>query len=351
MPNRTRGLPDDRIIIIGENFNATRKIKATSPRVQEVDGATGIAYTDLDGTRRLLDCTDIIPEDPAERHSFMIPHVAQALRNKDLDYITYAIRAQERAGAHIIDLCVDEMSVYPEERYEWIGSLVETAQSITDSIVAIDSSDSKTIYAGLEAHDSSKSRPAINSFNLENGRQELVGIAKERDAILFANASGNTGMPQNADERVANLTRCMEMMDDGGVPPEDRFLDALVFPVGAGPEFGGHYLDAVRALREKYPGRAHLRRAQQRLVRTAEPQAPQPDVRHPLDPGRLRRRDDRSPDEPAGRLRRLQFRRQRPDRRRRVLREVPQVPARPAQAEPAEEVKARAATKMEEIPR
>ena len=74
-------------------------------------------------------------------------------------------------------------------------------------------------------------------------------MAKERDAILFANASGNTGMPQNADERVANLVRRMDMMDDGGIAPEDRFLDLLVFPVGAGPGFGGRYLDAVRALR------------------------------------------------------------------------------------------------------
>ena len=253
MPKQTRGLPNDRIIIIGENFNATRKIKATSPRVQEVDGRTGIVYTDLDGARKLLDCTGVIPEDPAQRNSFMVPHIAQALRTRDLDYITYAIKAQERAGAHIIDLCVDEMSVYPEERYEWIQFLVKTAQSITDSIVSIDSSDSKTIYAGLEAHDGSKSRPAINSFNLESGRQELVGIAKERDAILLANASGNTGMPQDAGERVENLVQCMDMMDDGGIPIEDRFLDALVFPVGAGPEFGGHYLDAVRALRAKYP--------------------------------------------------------------------------------------------------
>ncbi len=34
---------------------------------------------------------------------------------------------------------------------------------------------------------------------------------------------------------------------------EDRFLDALVFPVGAGPEFGMHYLDAVKQLRETFP--------------------------------------------------------------------------------------------------
>ncbi len=245
------------LIVIGENFNATRKIKANNPKVVHVDGKIGIGYVDLDGTKRLLDCTDIVPKDPAQRNTFMIPHIAQALRTKDMNYIVWAIKNQERQGAHIIDLCVDEMSVYPEERFEWIRWLVKTAQSITDAIVTVDSSDSKTIYAGLEVHDSAKNRPAINSFNLEPGRQELVAMAKERKAILFANASGQRGMPQNAEQRVANLTRCMEMMDAGGIPMEDRFLDPLVFPIGAGPDFGNHYLDAVRELRHRFPA-AHI---------------------------------------------------------------------------------------------
>lgn len=241
------------LIVIGENFNATRKIKATNPKVVHDDGKIGIGYVDLDGNKRVLDCSDIVPADPATRNSFMIPHIGQALRKKDMNYIAWAIKNQEKHGAHIIDLCVDEMSVYPEERFEWIGWLVKTAQSVTDAIVTVDSSDSKTIYAGLEAHDSTKSRPAINSFNLEPGRQELVAMAKDRNAILFANASGQSGMPQNAEQRVQNLTRCMEMMDSGGIPMEDRFLDPLVFPIGAGPDFGNHYLDAVRELRSRHP--------------------------------------------------------------------------------------------------
>ena len=246
-------MKSEKLIVIGENFNSTRKIKATNPRVIEEDGKTGISYTDLDGNKQILDCTDVIPEDPAERNSFLIPHIAQALRNKDMNYIAWAIKNQEAYGAHIIDLCVDEMSVYPEERHEWIKWTVQTAQKITDKIVSIDSSDSMTIYAGLEAHDGSQTRPAINSFNLEDGRQDLVPMAKEHNALLFANASGNAGMPQNAEERVANLTTCMEMMDKENIVMEDRFLDPLVFPIGAGPEFGGHYLDAVRELRKMYP--------------------------------------------------------------------------------------------------
>jgi 5-methyltetrahydrofolate--homocysteine methyltransferase len=241
------------VIVIGENFNTTRKIKATSPRVVREDGKVGISYTDLDGNKCVLDVTRVIPEDPNAAKNFMIPHIGEACRQKDMNYIRWAIKNQEKHGAHIIDLCVDELSVYPEERHEWMRWLVRTAQEITDSIIAIDSSDSETIKAGLDAHDSKKGRPAINSFNLEPGRQVLVDVAKERNAILFANASGSSGMPQNAEERINNMVRCMDLMDKGGIPMEDRFLDPLVFPIGAGPAFGGHYLDAVKKLRELYP--------------------------------------------------------------------------------------------------
>lgn len=243
----------DGLIIIGENFNATRKIKITSPKVIQKDGKVGIGYTDLDGNKRVLDVTSVVPEDPNKRQNFAIPHIGEACRQKDMNYIQWAIKNQERHGAHIIDLCVDEMSVYPEERFQWMAWLVKTAQGITDSVLAIDSSDPATIRAGLEAHDSTKGRPAINSVNLEAGRQVLVDMAKERNAILFANASGPNGMPQNAQQRVEHLEGCMALMDKGSIPMDDRYLDPLVFPIGAGPDFGGHYLDAVRTIRQRYP--------------------------------------------------------------------------------------------------
>ncbi|KKL99789.1 hypothetical protein LCGC14_1810950, partial [marine sediment metagenome] len=42
------------------------------------------------------------------------------INNRDLDYLRWAIKAQEAAGANIIDICVDEMSVYPEERIDFM---------------------------------------------------------------------------------------------------------------------------------------------------------------------------------------------------------------------------------------
>jgi 5-methyltetrahydrofolate--homocysteine methyltransferase len=149
---------------------------------------------------------------------------------------------------------VDELSVYPEERLEFMRFIVRTAQELApETSFAIDSSDPKAIEVGLETYDKTKSRPAINSTSLEPGRDVLMDMAREHKAMLFANGSGASGMPQNAAERVENMTKCMALMDKAGVPVADRFLDPLVFPVGAGPQFGKDYLEAVKELRKRFP--------------------------------------------------------------------------------------------------
>ncbi len=245
---------DDKILeTIGENFNTSRRIKATSPRLVKHDGKVGLSYTNLRGEEARLDVTDIYPDDPSQLKKTQIPHVAQAMRNRDLDYIAWLIMRQVDAGATIIDLCIDEICVDTEERQEWMRWLVPVAQGITDLTLAIDSSDPNTLVAGLEAYDASKSRPAINSVSLEDGRHELIPLAIEHDALLFANASGRDGMPQDAAERVANLCAVMDLMDTAGVPMKDRYLDPLAFPVGAGSDFSKHYLEAVREIRRIYP--------------------------------------------------------------------------------------------------
>jgi len=243
----------DGLIVIGENLNATRKIKGSSPAIVTDGDRKGLPYTDLSGKRRLLDLTDVFPKDPDEQASAMVPYVAQCFRNRDLGYLGMAVHGQLRAGAHIIDLCVDEMSPYSEERMAWMEWLVRAVQEMTEAVVSIDSSDPATIEAGLKVHDRAKSRPFINSVNLEDGRHVLHAMAKDYNAYLAGNASGQAGMPYSAEERVENLVELSKQMDAHSIPMEDRFLDALVFPVGAGSAYGAHYLDAVAQLRAIFP--------------------------------------------------------------------------------------------------
>ena len=156
--------------IIGENFNTTRRIRATSPRTVRADGKVALSYAGMDGGPRRLDITGIFPKDLAELRKFQVPHVAHALRVKDLDYIAMLIQSQAAAGATIIDICLDKISVDPEERHQWMRWLIPVAQTVTDLTLSIDSSDPNTVVAGLEVYDRSKSRPAVNSANLEEGR-------------------------------------------------------------------------------------------------------------------------------------------------------------------------------------
>ena len=241
------------LIVIGENLNATRKIQGNSARIVKEGKRRGLGYTDLSGTKRLLDLTDAFPEDPAAHETAMILYVAQCFRNKDLHYLETAVQTQRNAGSHIIDLCVDEMSPFPEERMEWMRWLVQSVQPMTDAVLSIDSSDPRTLEAGLKVHDPKRGRPLINSVNLEEGREVLHSMAKEYNAYLAGNASGAEGMPYSAEERVKNLVELSVEMDKHGIPMGDRFLDPLVFPVGAGPDWGRDYLSAVKQLREMFP--------------------------------------------------------------------------------------------------
>ncbi len=243
----------DGLIIIGENFNTSRKIRGSTPRRVSEGGKHALTYKNPNGSVGSLDITEGFPEDEEEQKKFPIPHITHALKNNDLDYMRWLVTTQANSGAHFIDLCVDEITHYPEERMDWMRKAVKTLQSFTDKPLALDSSDSDTIQAGLEVYDQDKSRPAINSLNLEEPRLPLIQMAKDMDTYLFINAGGASGMPADDKERTENMVKLMDMVDKVDIPMDDRYLDPLVFPIGANPEFGNHYLDSVSALREKYP--------------------------------------------------------------------------------------------------
>ncbi|MBL4733678.1 MAG: dihydropteroate synthase [Rhizobiaceae bacterium] len=241
------------LIVIGENVNATRKLKASSPRIILDGNVAKIRYVNANGDEAFMDVSEVYPWDEAARKRTLVPHVSHAIKTKNIEYIGGLVAAQEKAGATIIDVCVDEIAVDPEERNDWMRWLLPEIQKMTNKSLAIDSSDPETIKVGLAIYDQSISRPAMNSVNLEPGRDIMIPLAKEYNALLFANGSGREAMPADDKERVENMKQLMGMMDDADIPMTDRYLDPLVFPLGAGPEYGNHYLDAVRELREAYP--------------------------------------------------------------------------------------------------
>jgi 5-methyltetrahydrofolate--homocysteine methyltransferase len=122
--------------------------------------------------------------------------------------------------------------------------------------MSIDSSNLEILQAGLEACDKSRGRPMVNSVSLE--RTQAIDVAAKHKAVIIASAAGESGLPNNTEERLANLDRLMPRLAKAGFTPGDIHVDPLVFPISVDGNNGKGFLDAVSAIRQKYGEDIHI---------------------------------------------------------------------------------------------
>ena len=130
---------------------------------------------------------------------------------------------------------------------EWLVKTVEAVSTIPSSI---DSSNPEIIKTGLAAYTGAAGRPMINSVALE--RLDTIKLVTENNAHVVVTAAGESGMPDNAEERVENVDQLMVHIKDAGIPLADVYIDCLAFPIGVASQYGNDYLDAVATIREQY---------------------------------------------------------------------------------------------------
>jgi Pterin binding enzyme len=252
-------------LVVGENIHATRILKRAGRHAAELeDGTVAIAFDDADGSRAVL---PVHPDTAAGRDftAGKIKHVASAVRwgldggpNADVAaaYIRSMVARQEAAGADWLDLNSDEVAADPETRARamaWLVGVVEAAAKVP---VAIDSSDVGVLAAGVAA----STRPAgpllLNSASLE--RPEVLELAAATGCAVILAASGRSGMPANAEERISNAVAMIEEAMARQIPPDRLFVDPLVLPVAVEPNAPGHVLETARQLRAEYGSSIHL---------------------------------------------------------------------------------------------
>ncbi|MCL5270961.1 MAG: dihydropteroate synthase [bacterium] len=244
--------------VIGENLNATRKVKADGKMVVDLGGGRkGYPYKALDGQDKFLDLTEALKSQTVQ-NSGMVGYIAAGIVARDEEFIAAIAGRQVARGADILDCCVDEISPWQKDRLEHMKWLVRTVQKHVKAPVSFDSSDPDCLRAGLEVYDKAAGRPLLNSVNLEPNRLPILKIAQEAGACVLGNASGREALPTDVEERVGNLGQLMAMMDEHQIPMENRMLDPLVLPIGTNPEYGQFFLESCRILREKYGSEFHL---------------------------------------------------------------------------------------------
>ena len=247
--------------LIGENLHTSRIVLKKGKKFTTLDGIEGVPFTSVDGEDLLLEVSDEMKatQDHAEgriKHIKLAVQAALAGAEIGLKYIHQIVANQEQAGAHFVDINVDEISLKLEEQQATMAWLVERVQVISSLPISVDSSDQSVIETGLQAIPSGGERPMLNSASLE--RIDALDLAVEHKARVIATAAGAEGMPATAEERVENASKMVDTGLGKGIPISDIFVDPLMFPISVDSTFGTHALEAIRMIREKYGPEIHI---------------------------------------------------------------------------------------------
>ncbi len=253
-------LGEREFIVIGENIHATRVVLRKGKRVVAAPGGgEAIRYTGSQEETRYLAIPEAIRktqdfEEGRVKHVKIALQAAMAGDAEGMEYLRHLVRRQVEAGADFLDLNVDEVSLKFAEQKQAMQWLARAVQQMCQTPLSVDSSRLETLQAGLEAV--SGRECLLNSASLE--RLEALELARGHNARVVVTGAGEKGMPQSAEERVANAGRMVEAALEKGFPPEDIYIDPLVFPISVDAQFGNHCLEAIRQLRARFGAQIHI---------------------------------------------------------------------------------------------
>ena len=253
-----------RFTIVGENLHTTRIVLRKGTRVTVfADGTEAVRFRDAGGTIRYL----AVPGQFRQSETYQrgqIKHLLLAVQKglssdsvdqeEGTEYVRYEARRQIEAGADYLDLNVDEVSSEVDVQKAAMRWLIGAVEEISSVPLSIDSSNTDLLRTGLGACDRKAGRPLLNSASLE--RLDVLDLAREFDCQVIVTASGHSGMPADERERATNVEELLRHAHD--IPLADIHVDPLVFPISVDGNYGRHYLDAVRIVRERYGTEVHV---------------------------------------------------------------------------------------------
>lgn len=257
-------------VVIGENVHATRRYSRQGRNVVTMDGVEQLVFQDMAGAARSCPIADPIAAS-AEFANNHVKHIRNGLllglggegalptaltgevspeaAAAGRDYLVAAAVRQERAGAHYIDVNVDEIS--PDEGIRvlamaWVVRLLEPALGVP---LSLDSSSVAVLEGGFAASTAPRGPLLLNSASAE--RPEALELAIAHGAAVILSAAGKGALPSTVEGRVANANAIFAEAQARGIAPGDCHVDLLVLPVGVDPEAGNAYLAAARRFRDE----------------------------------------------------------------------------------------------------
>ncbi|WP_344789806.1 methionine synthase [Gryllotalpicola daejeonensis] len=168
-------------------------------------------------------------------------------------------RNQIRAGAHLLDVCVDYVGRDGVADAREVVSRLASASTLP---LVMDSTEPAVLQAGLELIGG---RPVINSVNFEDGDGpesrfgRIMPLIKEHGAAVVALTIDEHGQARTAEGKVAIASRLIDALTgEWGLEVTDIIVDCLTFPIATGQEETRRdaieTISAIKQITAKYPG-------------------------------------------------------------------------------------------------
>lgn len=170
----------------------------------------------------------------------------EALRANDVDYILKEGIAQQEKGVDILDVNVGLPEIDEEKM---LKTAVCELQAIIDLPLQIDSSDAVAMETALRRYNG---KAMINSVNGKKESMEAVfPLVKKYGGLVVALTLDESGIPDNADDRVKIAGKILNEAEKYGINKKDIIFDPLALTVSADNNAGKETLRAVKLISEE----------------------------------------------------------------------------------------------------
>ena len=167
--------------------------------------------------------------------------LAEALAAGDFSLALADAQAQVAAGAHVLDI---NAGVPLTDEAVLLRETVAAVQEMVDVPLCLDSSGVSALEAALDA---CEGKSLVNSVTAETRRlEQVLPLVAKAGAAVIGLVSGDDGVPNTPDERVAAAEKIRSAAGDHGIPPEDILIDPLAIAVSTMPEAPMVTLETIR---------------------------------------------------------------------------------------------------------
>jgi len=175
--------------------------------------------------------------------------IADLVARRDAEGVVREAVRQHQAGADYIDVNAGTLLSDEPRALRWLVTTIQEALKVP---LCVDSANPEALAAALDVH---QGKALLNSITAERERfRAVLPLVKRHQCGVVALCMDDSGMPSSAEEAVEKGSQLIESLLEAEVPPQDIYVDPLVRPVGVEPRAGLMVVEAIRILREKYPG-------------------------------------------------------------------------------------------------